>query len=139
MFKDYFADADYWDLKHITADVSLRDFIAGMLGFEPWWIAMLYRIRELLVIGLGLVRHEKPEDLESLTPDRIPFTSGEKASFFIVHRAEEDRFWVAETPPDNHLSAYFGIVHILWETGAINFPCSPPCATATGPVRSTST
>ncbi|GAB6904641.1 conserved hypothetical protein [Desulfosarcina cetonica] len=110
MFKDYFADADYWDLKHITADVSLRDFIAGMLGFEPWWIAMLYRIRELLVIGLGLVRHEKPEDLESLTPDRIPFTSGEKASFFIVHRAEEDRFWVAETPPDNHLSAYFGIV-----------------------------
>ena len=110
MFKPYFADADYADEKSITAEVTLREFIAGMLCYYPWWVVLLYRVRQVLVVLLGLVRHEKPETLPNLKPGDIPFEPGEKASFFIVTRAEEERHWIAETPADNHLDAYFGIV-----------------------------
>ena len=109
-FRKFFQDMDYADIKTITADVSLRQFIAGMLAYHPWWMAMLFRLREILVALLGLVKHDLPDRPAMQSADAISFTPGDSALFFIVREAEEDRFWVAESPPDNHLAAYFGVV-----------------------------
>jgi hypothetical protein len=106
----YFQDADHTDIKTIEGDVSLRQFISGMLSYYPWWIVFLYRIRELPVRILGLARHDKPAVLPSFKPEEIAFTPGEAASFFIVRIAREDVYWVAETPADKHLAAFFGVV-----------------------------
>ncbi len=109
-FEVYFQNADYIDLKTIEGDVALRNFISGMLSYYPWWIVSLYRIRAILVGILGLVRHEKPETLPSITPEDLSFTPGENASFFIVRDAKEDRYWVSETPEDKHLTAFLGVI-----------------------------
>lgn len=109
--KPFFIDADYVDIKVIEGNKSLREFIAGMLSYYPWWMVLLYRIREIIVSLLGLVKHEKPETLPSLTERDISQTPGDAVTFFIVRRAEEDIYWVSETPEDKHLSAYFGVVN----------------------------
>ncbi len=106
----YFRNIDYCDIKSIEADVSLRTFIAGMLSFHPWWVVALYRIREILVRMLGLVKHEKPEVSPSLRPEEISFTPGENISFFTLRDAKENTYWVSETPEDKHLSAHMGVV-----------------------------
>ncbi|MDX2501690.1 MAG: DUF2867 domain-containing protein [Deltaproteobacteria bacterium] len=109
-WQHYFEGADFTDIKTIESKNDLRTFIAAMLSYYPWWIVMLYRIRALVVHLLGLVKHEAPEELPDLQPGQIPFTPGEAATFFIVRTARENTFWFAETPPDKHLRACFGIV-----------------------------
>lgn len=109
-FDVYFHDVDYADIKIIEAEVSLRSFIAGMLSYSPWWIVVLYRLREILVNIFGLVRHQKPYVLRSIKPEDLPFEPGKKAVVFIVRDAKEDVYWVSETPEDKHLKAFFGVV-----------------------------
>jgi hypothetical protein len=109
-WQHYFEGADFTDIKTIKSRNDLRTFIAAMLSYYPWWIVMLYRIRTLVVHLLGLVKHEKPEELPNLKPEQIPFIPGEEATFFIVRMAQENLYWFAETPPDKHLRAYFGVV-----------------------------
>lgn len=106
----FLREADHIDIKHIEAQTSLRAFIAGMLSYLPWWMMALLRIRKILVILLGLVRHDELEHLPSLTAEEISFTPGDNASFFIVCQAEEESFWISKTPPDKHLIAYFGVI-----------------------------
>ena len=106
----YFKNADFTDVKIFEGKTPLRDFIASMLSYYPWWIVQLYRIRKLVVGILGLVKHEEPEELPNLHPEDVSFTSGEKVTFFIVRCAKEDTYWVSETPDDKHLRAYFGVV-----------------------------
>jgi len=108
--RPYFDGAHITDIKIAESTNSLRSFIAAMLSYYPWWIVLLYRLRSLVVHVLGLVKHAAPEELPDLQPEQIPFTPGEKATFFIVRIAKEDIYWFAETPPDKHLKAYFGIV-----------------------------
>lgn len=106
----YFQHVDYTDIKTIEGEVGLRSFISAMLSFYPWWIVFLYRIRGFLVNILGLVKHEKPDGPPLIKPAELAFEPGEKASFFIVKAAKEHIYWVAETPEDKHLKAYFGVV-----------------------------
>jgi len=106
----YFKDADHIDIKTIEGDTDLRSFISGMLSYYPLWLVSLYRIREIIVGILGLVRHEMPETLPSIKPEDLSFEPGGNASFFIVRDAKENVYWVAETPEDNHLTAFFGVV-----------------------------
>jgi hypothetical protein len=107
--EEYFRNIDHYDIKSIIADTRLRAFIAGMLSYYPWWIVALFRIREIMVRVLGLAKHEKPEAPPCLKPEDVSFTPGQNASFFIVRQAKENTYWVAETPEDKHLSAYFGV------------------------------
>ena len=58
----YFQNINHCDVKTIEGDVSLREFIAGMLSYYPGWILFLYKVRELIVHLLGLVQHEQPID-----------------------------------------------------------------------------
>ena len=106
----YFEKADFTDVKVFAGDTTLRKFIASMLSYYPWWIVQLYRTRRLLAAILGLVKHNEPEELPNLQPEDVSFTPGEKATFFIVRCAKEDKFWISETPDDKHLRAYFGVV-----------------------------
>ena len=108
--KSIAADAAHTDSKVIEGKVTLREFIAGMLSYYPWWMVSLYRIREIFVGILGLFRHEKPETLPSIKPEDLSFKPGENASFFIVRDAKEDMYWVSETPEDKHLTALFGVI-----------------------------
>ena len=48
--------------------------------------------------------------MSTIIPEDLTFKSGESASFFIVRNAKENTYWVAETPEDKHLKAYFGVV-----------------------------
>ena len=109
-FEIYIQNADHIDVKTIEGDVDLRSFISGMLSYYPWWMVSLYRIREILVGMLGLVRHEKPDTLPSISPEALSFKSGENASFFIVREAKEGQYWISETPEDKHLTAFFGVI-----------------------------
>ncbi len=120
-FKRFFENMDYADVKTITADVGLRQFIAGMLSYQPWWLTGLYRVREILVKGLGLVEHDLPDGSITLKAEDISFTPGDNALFFIVRAAEEECFWIAETPPDNHLTAFFGVVTLRSEDEKSSF------------------
>jgi hypothetical protein len=81
-----------------------------MLSYYPWWIVYLFKIREILVGILGLVRHEKPETLPSIKPEDLSFKPGENASFFIVCDAKENMYWISKTPEDKHLIAFFGVI-----------------------------
>jgi hypothetical protein len=106
----YFKNADFIDVKVFQGQKTLRQFIASMLSYYPWWIVQLYRIRKLLVRILGLVKHEAPEELPNLQPIDVSFTPCENVTFFMVRSAKEDLFWISETPDDKHLKAYFGVV-----------------------------
>ena len=117
----YFKNVDHVDLKTIEGDTSLRSFISGMLSYYPWWILVLYRIREFVVKLLGLVKHEKPEVLPAIMPENLPFEPGKNASFFIVRKAQENTYWVSETPPDKHLTAIFGVVTENLSNGLTKF------------------
>jgi len=101
---------DYVDIKTIKGKTNLSAFIAGMLSYYPWWISFLLQVREILVKILGLVKHEKPYDIPSYKSADIPFSPGGKVSFFTVVKAKDNKYWFAETPEDNHLSAYFGVI-----------------------------
>lgn len=120
-FRRFFQGMNHSDVKTIIADVSLRQFIAGMLSYHPWWLDMLFRVREILVNLLGLVKHDLPERAAALSADAVSFVPGDQSLFFIVREAEENRFWVAETPPDKHLTAYFGVVAQRHEEGMTRF------------------
>ena len=117
----YFKNVDHVDAKTIEGDTSLRSFISGMLSYYPWWILVLYRIREFVVKLLGLVKHEKPEVLPAIMPENLPFEPGKNASFFIVRKAQENTYWVSETPPDKHLTAIFGVVTENLSNGLTKF------------------
>jgi hypothetical protein len=108
--KPFFKNADFIDIKVFEGQTTLRQFIASMLSYYPWWIVQLYRIRKLLAGILGLVKHEKPEELPNLQPEDVSFIPGENVTFFMVRSAKEDLFWISETPDDKHLKAYFGVV-----------------------------
>ena len=106
----FFEKADVIDVKIFEGRVSLRKFIASMLSYYPWWIVLLYRIRQVIVSILGLVKHEAPEELPDLQPADVSFSPGEAVTFFIVRWAEEEVYWISETPEDKHLQAYLGVV-----------------------------
>ncbi|MBW2433593.1 MAG: DUF2867 domain-containing protein [Deltaproteobacteria bacterium] len=105
-----FERSDYVDIKTVEGCTPLRRFIAAMLSHYPWWVVLLYRIRTVLVKILGLVEHEAPEVLPNLQAEDVSFVAGDTVTFFTVRLANEDQYWVGETPEDKHLKAYFGVV-----------------------------
>jgi len=105
-----FQNINHKDIKTVDSACTLRVFIAGMLSYYPWWIRILYQIREIFVRIFGLVKHEEPEYIPRLDPEKISFIPGDNVSFFITYKAKENKYWTGLTPEDKHLSAYFGIV-----------------------------
>lgn len=100
--------ADHVDVKTIVSDVTLREFIAGGLAYNPAWIKFLYAVRWGFVRLLGMKQHGLPPDIR-LQPEAIPMTAGGKISFWNVAAAQEDKFWFAGIT-ETHLTAHLGIV-----------------------------
>ncbi|WP_420632146.1 DUF2867 domain-containing protein [Candidatus Leptofilum sp.] len=100
--------ADHIDIKTISGDVSMRQFIAEMLSYYPDWIKFLYRIRWFFVRLLGMKQEGIPQNMV-MQPENVSFVPGDPAAFFKVQMAEEDRYWfVAET--ESHLTAHLGVI-----------------------------
>lgn len=100
--------ADHVDVKTVEGDLPLRRFLYGLLSWQPGWVRFLYRIRAVLVRLLGMRQKGVPSASE-VRPEDISFTPGDRASFFTVVDAEEDRFLVAGVT-ESHLTAYLAVV-----------------------------
>ena len=46
--------ADALDVKSGAADLTLREFAAGFLSYQPGWVTFLYRVRSVIVPFLAL-------------------------------------------------------------------------------------
>lgn len=113
--------ADHVDIKTVQGRVGLAEFIAAMLSFRPPWLVFLYRIRKAFVFFLGMRQDDGPGILQPLRAEEIPFEPGQAAAFFIVRHALKDRYWIAETPDDKHLRAFFGIFRQQMRQGENRF------------------
>lgn len=97
------SNADHFDEKMIECDLTLREFIAGFIAYNPIWIRGLYQIRAGFVRLLGM---RQPQiELPQMTPEMIPFAAGENVSFFVVSEETTPSVWVASAD-DEHLKAY---------------------------------
>jgi hypothetical protein len=97
---------DHFDVKTIDGEITIREFITGMLTYSPSWMKALYGIRWGFVRLLGMTQDTMP--LPQFTPETLPFTSGEWATFFQVTAAEENHYWIASAT-DKHLTAYIAV------------------------------
>lgn len=102
--------ADHIDVKVIEGEKSLREFLAGMISYQPRWMTFLYAIRWGFVRLLGMKQEGLPQ-AHKLNPSDISMQTGGDFSFFKVEAAEEDQFFVASAS-ESHLSAYIGVVAI---------------------------
>ena len=100
--------ADHVDVKTVDGEVSLREFLANMFSYYPSWIKFLYRVRGVFVRLLGMKQEGIPQ-MKKLLPEDISFTVREKAGFFQVKAAEENRFYLAGAT-ESHLTAHLAIV-----------------------------
>jgi hypothetical protein len=101
------ADANHVDVKTAASNVSLREFVAAALGWQPGWMKLLFRARKVLAHLLRLQHPNTP--VVRLRPEKIPFTPGTKVGFFAVTEAAEDRYLVLEAS-DTHLTGYLAVV-----------------------------
>lgn len=100
--------ADYVEFKEIEGEVSLREFVAGMLGWSPGWLKALFAARYLLARALRLDTADIPRRAR-IRPETVSFTPGDKASVFTVRSGDEDRYLIVGAD-DNHLTAHLTIV-----------------------------
>ncbi|WP_338870187.1 DUF6463 family protein [Myxococcus stipitatus] len=99
--------ANHVDVKTVEAEVSLREFVARLMSYQPAWVTTLFAIRGVFVRLLGLRQERLPRPAR-LRGEDVPMTPGEKASFFTVRHAEEERAWVAGAE-DSHLDAFLAV------------------------------
>ncbi|MEM7125726.1 MAG: DUF2867 domain-containing protein [Chloroflexota bacterium] len=100
--------ADHIDIKTVTGELSMRQFLANMFSYMPRWMQILYAVRWFFVRLLGMKQEGIPKG-ETLTPDGIPFEVGKWATFFRVVKAKEGEHWFAAAS-DTHLTAHLGLI-----------------------------
>ena len=99
--------ADRKDVRSIDCAKPMRPFIADMTSYAPGWLRFLYWVRGGFVRLLGY-RQDFETDFPKLRPEDLSMTPGDPASFFTVHAAEEDRYWVASAT-DSTLTGYLAV------------------------------
>jgi len=100
--------ADEIDVKTARGPVTLREFTAGALGYNPWWMKGMFAVRMLLAKVLRLGMNGIP-DPGRLRPETLSFALGAPVLFFTVDRAEEDHYLLLKIR-DNHLIAYLAVI-----------------------------
>lgn len=100
--------ANHIDIKTIDGEVSLRQFIAGMLTYSPAWLKFLYGVRWFFVRLLGMKQEGIPQE-PKIRPETISFVAGKPAQFFTVQMAKEEAYWFASAA-ESHLTAHLGVV-----------------------------
>jgi hypothetical protein len=102
------ADADHVDVKAVEGRVTLREFLAGLAGYQPGWVTALFGVRRGFVRLLGL-RQDGTPHAARLRPAQVPMQVGAKFGFFTVCLAGEDRYWAAAVD-EKHLHAVLAVV-----------------------------
>ena len=69
------AGADHVDVKVVEGEQNLREFMAGMIGYQPAWVTFLYGVRAIFVRFLGMKQKGIPRRPD-LSPADIPMTPG---------------------------------------------------------------
>jgi hypothetical protein len=102
------ARADHVDVKTADSTVSLREFVAAMMAYEPGWMRFLFGLRKRLVRLIGL-RQEGMPTAPHWTPEEVPMQPGQRASFFTVRKAVDGEVWAVEVE-ERHLRAQLCVV-----------------------------
>ena len=108
VLRPFAQDADHVDVKTVESQATLRQFLAGLMSYQPVWVSALYRVRAVFVRLLGMRQQGIPQQRLS-RPEDIPMTPGSAASFFTVRHAEEEHVWVVSAE-DTHLEATLAVV-----------------------------
>jgi len=104
----FLKEADFIDIKTIEGDISLREFVAGFLSYQPGWVTFLFYIRQWFVRLLGMKQEDIPQ-APQMRPEDVPMNPGEPAHIFTVRSTAEDHYWMGEIK-DTHLDAALGVV-----------------------------
>lgn len=105
---EYLDGADHVDVKSGCGSVSLREFVAGVLSYQPGWMRWLWRVRVHLLSMLGQGKSSVPE-MSGLTAQTVPVRPGEAAAFFEVRASDGETFWVA-AGEERHLGAALAVI-----------------------------
>lgn len=103
-----FQNADHIDIKTEPSPNRMRQFVANALSYNPAWLNFLYGIRYYFVRLLGMTQEGMPGPT-ALSEADVSMKAGDWVTFFQVHQAQEEKFWVAEAT-DKHLTAYLAVV-----------------------------
>lgn len=101
-------DADVIDIKVFKGQQSMREFIAGLIAYQPGWVTFLFRVRKVFVRFLGL-RQEGIPTAPHYAPAEIPMEVGEKVGFFDLEYAAENQYWIVSAA-ESHLKAWLAVV-----------------------------
>lgn len=104
----YLEGADHVDVRSGEGIITMREFAAGIMSYQPGWMRALWSVRVWLLKILGQGDHEVPA-MSTLTADTLPVEPGQKASFFTVADSDGETFWVA-TGEESHLGVALGVV-----------------------------
>ena len=108
ILKPLLQNADHVDSKAFEADMTMREFIAGLFSYNPSWMKALYSIRWGFVRLLGMKQAGLPPS-HVMQPQDVPMQAGEMATFFRVESAEPDTHWIASAA-ESHLIAYLALI-----------------------------
>jgi hypothetical protein len=96
--------ADHVDVKTVTGQISLREFIARAFSYQPGWMTFLFHVRNGFARLLRL-----PPDIaiaqHRFGADDVPLTPGQTFAFFTVQAAEDDHYWIGKFE-EKHLDGY---------------------------------
>jgi hypothetical protein len=112
-------NANHVDIKTAEGEMTLREFLAGALSYQPRWVTFLYGVRWLFVRLLGLKQEGIPHS-PKLAPDDIAMRPGDKNLFFTVDDAEEEHYLITSIE-ENHLKASLAVVKEPLENGNSRF------------------
>lgn len=104
----YLDGADHVDVRSGDGNISMREFAAGIMTYQPGWMRALWKVRVWLLKALGQGKHEVPA-MSTMTAETLPVVAGEKAAFFTVADSDGETFWIA-TGEESHLGAALGVV-----------------------------
>ncbi|RJO73321.1 DUF2867 domain-containing protein [Nocardia panacis] len=106
--RDLLTGADHVDIKTAEADLTLDEFLAGMVGGDQGpLLRLLFRARGVLARALRLQHQNIPFE-SKVRPDEISYTPGTKIWIFTVVDGEPDRFLLMEAA-DTHLSGCLAV------------------------------
>ena len=66
-------DADHIDVKTITGNLTMHEFIAAMMSYQPAWITWLFGVRAVFVRFLGIRQRGVPRSRKMRPNDSADF------------------------------------------------------------------
>jgi len=101
-------NTDHIDVKVVEGEVSLREFVASMLSYNPKWLELLFRIRNTFSRLVGMAQEDSSRP--NLTPEDVPMTLGATILFFTLSMVKEEQYWIAQLSDDKYMHAHLGVV-----------------------------